>query len=234
MPLTRDRRRGHIRGMTILFYGDPHGGFQPLLDACQRHRPGAVILLGDMMLDAPLREALAPLFDAGIAVHYVGGNWDFHSEEWHDRLFLSHPTGDLHATCRALGGLRVGGLGGVFLDDVWLPHFGGEEARFHTRQDMVRAVPTRDRWRGWLPLNRRLAIVPDDIEALARRRLDVLVCHEAPTSHPFGFASIDDLASRTGAKLVVHGHHHRSVEARLRDGTLVRGLGMAEPWLLRR
>lgn len=80
MPLTRDRRRSHIRGVAILCHGDPHGGFQPLLDACQRHRPEAVILLGGMMmLDAPLREALAPLFDAGIAVHWIAGNRDFHS-----------------------------------------------------------------------------------------------------------------------------------------------------------
>src|SRR5215207_1427073 len=109
--------------MSILFYGDPHGEFAPLLAACQRHRPEAVVLLGDMMLGAPLREALAPVFDAGIAVHYVGGNWDFHSEDWFDRLFGSHPTGDLHATARTIGGLEIGGIGGVFLDDVWLPHF---------------------------------------------------------------------------------------------------------------
>lgn len=117
--------------MTILFYGDPHGEFKPLLEACSCHRSEAVILLGDMMLDAPLRETLAPLFDAGIAGHYVGGNWDFYSDEWHDRLFITHPTGDLHATCRTVGGLRIGGLGGVFLDDVWLPHVGGEQPRFH-------------------------------------------------------------------------------------------------------
>lgn len=128
----------------------------------------------------------------------------------------------------------MGGLGGVFLDSVWLPRFGGEEPRFRSREDMLGAVPARDRWRGWLPLDRRLAIVPDDTKALARHRLDVLVRHEAPTTHPLGFAAIDGLAARTGAKLVVHGHHHRSYEARLSDGTHVRGLGVAESWLLRR
>ena len=68
--------------------------------------------------------------------------------------------------------------------------------------------------------------------ALARHRLDVLVCHEAPTSHRMGFAAVDDLARRTGAKLVVHGHRHRDYESVLPDGTRVRGLGMAGPWLL--
>jgi hypothetical protein len=33
-------------------------------------------------------------------------------------------------------------------------------------------------------------------------------------------------------KLVVHGHHHNSYDAQTRDGTWVRGLGKAEPWLL--
>lgn len=218
--------------MSIVFCGDPHGEFRFLLEACESQRPEAAVTVGDMMLDAPLREALAPLFDAGIAVHYVGGNWDWHSEEWHDRLFLSHPTGNLHGTCRDIGGLRVGGLGGVFLPDVWLPRSGHEEPRFRTRDGVLRDVPPRDRWRGGLPLDRRQAIVPEDAEALARHRLDVLVCHEAPTTHRFGFAAIDDLARRTGAWLVVHGHCHRAHTARLRDGTCVRGLGMAEPWRL--
>ncbi|GAA0607197.1 metallophosphoesterase [Craurococcus roseus] len=218
--------------MSIVFCGDPHGEFRFLIEACESQRSEAAVIVGDMMLDRPLREALAPLFEAGIAVHYVGGNWDWWSEEWHDRLFLSHPTGNLHATCRAIGGLEIGGHGGVFLDDVWLPHFGGEGPRFRTREEMLRAVPPPDRWRGGLPLDRRLAIVPEDAEALARHRLDVLVCHEAPISHWPSFAAVDDLARRTGAWLVVHGHHHRSYEAVLRDGTCVRGLGMAEPWRL--
>ena len=184
------------------------------------------------MLRAPLREMLAPLFGAGIAVHYVAGNWDFHGDEWFDRLFASHPTGDLHGACRTIGGLEVGGIGGVFLNDVWLPRSGGEEPRFRSREEMLRAVHPRERWRGWLPLDRRQAVVPEEMEALARCRLDVLVCHEAPTSHRLGFAAIDDLARRTGAKLIVHGHHHRAYDPCLRDGTRVRGLGMAEPWLL--
>ena len=217
--------------MSITFYGDPHGEFRFLLDACARHRPEAAVLLGDMMLGAPLRETLAPLFKAGIAVHYVGGNWDWWSEEWHDRLFMSHPTGNLHATRRTIRGLGVGGLGGVCLDDIWLPHFGHEEPRFRTREDMLRTIPERDRWRGGLPLAKRCAIFPEDVEAVAEHRLDVLVCHNAPTSHWLGYAAIDHLAERTGARLIVHGHHHVGYERTLRDGTRVRGLGMAEPWV---
>jgi hypothetical protein len=67
---------------------------------------------------------------------------------------------------------------------------------------------------------------------LAAHRCDILVTHEAPTSHPHGFAPIDALAEACGARLIVHGHHHQSYEAVLASGIRVRGLGLAEPWLL--
>jgi hypothetical protein len=38
-----------------MFYGDPSGGFAPPLDSCTTRRPDAVVVLGGMMLDAPLR-----------------------------------------------------------------------------------------------------------------------------------------------------------------------------------
>jgi hypothetical protein len=218
--------------MSIVFCGDPHGEFRFLLDVCARNRPEAVVLLGDMMLDAPLRETLAPVFDAGIAVHYVGGNWDFHNEEWFDRLWGSHPTGDLHATFRTVGDLAVGGLGGVFLHNVWLPRSGGEEPRFNSREDMLRAVLPRERWRGWLPLQQRCAIVPEDIETLAQHRLDVLVCHEAPTTHRLGFAAIDDLAARTGAKLVSTGTTTAPTRHTCATARGCAASGVAEPWVL--
>jgi hypothetical protein len=51
-------------------------------------------------------------------------------------------------------------------------------------------------------------IFPDTTEGLARQRADVLVSHEAPAGHPYGFAAIDRLAVAMGVRLVVHGHHH--------------------------
>jgi hypothetical protein len=45
-----------------------------------------------------------------------------------------------------------------------------------------------------------MAIWREDIEALAAQRADVLVTHEAPSSHPSGVAVIDALARRMGAR----------------------------------
>jgi predicted phosphodiesterase len=45
-----------------------------------------------------------------------------------------------------------------------------------------------------------------DYERLQKQRADILVTHEAPSSHPHGFA-IDELASRMGVSKAIHGHH---------------------------
>jgi len=72
------------------------------------------------------------------------------------------------------------------------------------------------------------AIWPEDVDRLSATRADVLVAHEAPSSHPTGKAVIDGLARRMGARLVVHGHHHVNYRARARDGLEV--LGVASAW----
>lgn len=67
---------------------------------------------------------------------------------------------------------------------------------------------------------------------MAKMRADVLVCHEAPTSHPHGFGGMDDLAKAMGVRLIVHGHHHHGYIGASRDGIEVRGLGGEECWRL--
>jgi hypothetical protein len=70
-----------------------------------------------------------------------------------------------------------------------------------------------------------MAIWPEDVEALSALRADVLVTHEAPSSHPQGVAALDALARRMGARLVIHGHHHVCYRARAEDGLEVQGVG---------
>jgi hypothetical protein len=61
----------------------------------------------------------------------------------------------------------------------------------------------------------------------------VLVTHEAPSCHKYGFVGIDMAAAACRARLVVHGHHHESYEARIgNDRIRVRGLGRAEVFRL--
>lgn len=225
----------------ILAYGDPHGDWRPLLDAARREKPDAAIILGDCELDEPLDRKLAPLLDAGIAVHWIAGNHDTDREDWHDNLFLSGLSdGNLHSRVVDIGGVRVAGLGGVFRGKVWRP--GQGEPTHRTRRDYVRALAKPHRWReGWypgqpydgLPLTQRSSIFPEDVDRLAALRADVLVCHEAPTTCEYGWSEIDRLAAAMRVEWVVHGHHHRDYGELLANGVKVRGLRIAQPWIIR-
>ena len=49
---------------------------------------------------------------------------------------------------------------------------------------------------------------PDDVAALSKLRVDILVTHEAPSCHPHGFAALDELARFMRVVRSFHGHHH--------------------------
>jgi predicted phosphodiesterase len=215
--------------MTILFAGDPHRNFAPIIRACLTLPPSSLILLGDQDCARPLTEELAAVIAAGWRVHWILGNHDCETETAYDNLMGDHPEGDLGFRVTELEGLRVAGLPGLFKPSIWDP--GSEDApRFRNRETFVAAQPAARLWRGGVPLWHRDSIFPDDVDRLAKLKFDILVTHEAPSSHRHGFAAIDQLAASGGARLIVHGHHHESYTASLPNGITVRGLGLAEPW----
>jgi hypothetical protein len=214
--------------MPMLFAGDPHGNFAPILRACAELPAGTLILLGDCGCPAPLAQVLAPAIDRGWMVRWILGNHDTETEAMYD--FLTGADGDLGLRVSIIEGLRIAGQPGVFKPRIWLP--GDGDPSFHTRAAFQAALRPGETWRGGLPLFHRDTIFPEDFDRLAAGRCDILVTHEAPSSHPHGFAEIDSLAGMCGAGLIVHGHHHRSYQAVLPNGISVRGLGLAEPWLL--
>lgn len=222
----------------ILFYGDPHEQWEPLVDVVlySRPRPAAVVILGDCGLDVPLRRKLAAIWDLVPAWHWIIGNHDVDSLAGYEFLADSHPEGDIGGRIVHPGGVAVAGLGGVYAGSIWSPRFGGTRdapPACQSRKDYLRQVKPADRFRNGLPLKRRATIFPEDHHALRRGRADVLVTHEAPSSHEHGFAGIDELAHAMRVRLVVHGHHHHSYEGRTADGIPVRGLGIAEPFLFK-
>ena len=214
----------------ILFAGDPHRNFAPILRACLGMPAGTLILLGDCDCPAPLPAILAPAIAAGWDVRWILGNHDTETEAAFDNLVTAHPSGDLAFRVTEVNGLRIAGLPGVFKPRVWDPNTGARQ--FLTRAGFQASLRPNEAWRGGLPLWHRDTIFPEDFERLSSERFDVLVTHEAPTSHPHGFSVIDDLARAAGARLIVHGHHHASYSAVLDGGIQVRGLGMAEPWIM--
>jgi predicted phosphodiesterase len=223
--------------MTILFAGDPHRNFSPIIRACLSREPGTLILVGDLDCPVPLTEQFSGVFAAGWRIGWILGNHDCETETAYDNLVTNHPEGDLGFRVTEIGGMRIAGLPGVFKPSVWHPRADDgadriDPPRYRNRGSFLAAQSKQRRWRDGLPLWHRDTIFPDDFDNLAHQRFDILVCHEAPSSHRHGFAAIDELAASGGARLIVHGHHHDSYTATLANGIAVRGLGLAEPWPL--
>ncbi len=216
--------------MSLVIVGDPHGDWRPLPEAVALDCPSAIVILGDCDLERPLRVELAPVFAAGVEVAYLYGNHEKDLPEFWDNLVGDHPDGLLHAQVRQLGPYDVAGVAGVFKQRIWLPP---APPLFDSRAEFVRRLVHYERWRGGLPLRHRDAIFPEDFSALRGKRADVLVAHEAPSTHRHGFATLDDLARALRVRLVVHGHHHSSVVGATADGIAVIGLGKSEVLRLR-
>ena len=221
--------------IPIVAMGDMHGDPAPLLDHCAPLPPGVVLLVGDLDLTAPLHETLRPLFDAGWQVFYITGNHDTDRAERYPLLFDDHPDGNLHGRAITVDGVRIAGLGGIFRGQIWSPKYGSEEPKWRSREEFVVHTTQQSRWRGGLPLRHRSTIFPEDMDVLeGLGQVDVLITHEAPTSHRYGFAGINRAAALCDAGLLIHGHHHHAYSAVLRGGCKVRGLALGEPWTIPR
>ena len=225
--------------MTLVFIGDVHQNWADVEEGlCSLPAPPkAAVLLGDIECAEPLDVVAAPLLDRGVGVYWIHGNHDYDTgpEMWAN---LADPArnprtagGALQGRVVDIDGVRVAGLGGTFLPLVW-PSRG--TPRIHRRDQLsAHLVPTHGHLdaAGTAALIHFLsatAIWPEDVELLSSQQADVLVTHEAPSSHPSGAGALDDLARAMGARLVVHGHHHITSHATSDDG--LRVLGVGDTW----
>lgn len=187
----------------ILVCGDPHGEFEHIIQRVQQAKPAAVIMLGDQCLSQPFEQTFASIL--GLTdIWFIHGNHDTDEVRYHDHLFASSER-NLHGRVVEIDGHRVAGLGGIFRNQVWYPP---EPPKYSTRQDFQTHCGKGNLWRGGLPRKHRSSIFPEDIEALQGLKADILVTHEAPGEHPYGFQTIDELAQSLGATTIIHGHHH--------------------------
>ena len=209
----------------ILFFGDPHGDFVPVIRAVERMQPEAIILLGDIQAQTPLHDTLASI-RAKTDIWFIHGNHDTDSDSDFDNLWGSELADrNLHGRVVEVAGYKVAGLGGVFRGMIWDPGMPMDAAAFDSQQSMFQHVnrggrsKPHDLWRGGISRKHRSSIFPAEYRQLMSQHADILVTHEAPGAHPHGFEVLDELALYLNASLVVHGHHHESVDYRL-DGLM--------------
>jgi predicted phosphodiesterase len=210
-----DFDREHQEALRRLwFLGDVHGEFRHIGRALGNAKalgrlPGWLIFLGDLEIDTrSLREILAPLHLAlpSLKVGFIHGN---HDADTHENWTCLHDCGDavaLHGSVVDMEGIRVAGLGGNFLGRVWAPPadptFANKAAATSKRGPYA--------WRDGQQPNPKLqgAIYPDEVAALARQRADILITHEAPSCHPYGWEALDQLARDMCVVRTFHGHTH--------------------------
>ena len=189
----------------IFFAGDTHGNFNHVIQAVRKHRPAAVVFLGDLQPQRPLEQELQPVLDL-TEIWWIFGNHDTASDADHDHLFGSALADrNLHGRVVEIAGVRIAGLGGVFRGHVWSPP---GDIRHQTPEDYAAHCGEGNRWRGGLPRKHRSSIFPADYARLVGERAEILVTHEAPSSHPYGFDVIDELTRSLRAARLFHGHHH--------------------------
>jgi predicted phosphodiesterase len=217
----------HLSVGPILFCGDPHAQFAHIVSAALALNACAVILLGDLEPARPLHVELKAIADR---VWFIPGNHDTDAESTWSNVWDSDLQGrNFHAEVIVLpNGVRVAGLGGVFSERVWDPS-ARSTPRWQTPDEHARSIAPEERWRGRQPLKHWSTIYPSDINSLSLKRADILVTHEAPGYHLHGVELLDDLARSMGAKVLVHGHHHDSLDSSSRwaaQGFISRGVGL--------
>jgi predicted phosphodiesterase len=224
--------------MSLIFIGDIHQNWHHVeAGLCALPTaPRAAVLLGDVECMLPLDQLAAPLLERGVAVYWIHGNHDQDAgpEMWANLVAPERnpltSAGALHNRIIEIAGVRVAGVGGAFLPHVWPAN---APPRLHRREQLAAdlAVSRPDlgppQAAALMHFLSTTAIWPEDIEALSVQKADILVTHEAPSSHPAGIGVLDDLARAMGARLIVHGHHHITSHARAHDGLRVLSVGDA-------
>ncbi len=208
----------------ILFAGDPHGDFEPLISAVKKHQPEAAVLLGDYELKKPLQDYIQEIIGE-TKIWWIPGNHDFDPPEHYHNLFSSQlAEQSLHLKVVDIAGVKVAGLGGIFLGRVWYPpHSPKWKSKRHYLNSLPVSVESTE-----ISLKYQSAIWQDEWAELKKLKADILVTHEGPRSHRHGFIAIDQLAEAMGVKKVFHGHLHEHYSARIRNGIQVFGVRNAK------
>lgn len=216
----------------ILMFGDIHGDFRHVLPVVIEHRPNAIILLGDIEAGRPLERELEEVMQL-TEVWWIPGNHDTDTVENWRNLFQSQLADrNLHGRIVEIAGVRVAGLGSVFRGEVWYPDTPDAPFHYESYDDYKRhsepgrivtarqarearkftdvscmAKSTHGTPVGKLLIHKSTIFYKDWFD-LYGKRAEILVTHEAPGCHPYGFQVLTELARSMKVKFSFHGHQH--------------------------
>lgn len=182
------------------------------------------MLLGDYDLDTPLENSLQEII--GLTdIWWIAGNHDFETPDKHHNLFHSALADKgLHLKVANVAGIRIAGLGGIFLGRVWYPP---QAPKWANKQQYLDAQWAHIKHGDDMPLKFQSAIWHDEFQALGELKADILVTHEAPGSHKHGFQVIGELAVAMGVKHIFHGHLHENYAKVIKHNIQVFGVANA-------
>jgi predicted phosphodiesterase len=213
----------------IVFVGDCHGDFRELLATItgySQEKISGVFLLGDQTPFRPLEYELAPLGAELLArTWFILGNHDSDRPEYlknHFGMWDRH----LHGRVVTVEGIRIGGISGIFRQRIWYPP---GKACWQDRKSFRAHVLARKEnlFKDRLPLKHWTTIFPEDLYSNPQP-VDILLTHEAPSSHPHGFDVFDSFTKRVGAKWIFHGHHHEDYMGTIGIEIRAVGLGLCQ------
>ena len=208
----------------IWILGDNHGTFEHMLETVKvsGEKPAAVVFLGDLECPIPFSDCVADIEAAGIRCWVIPGNHDTDTAEsyrnlYGDPLFCER---NLHGRVVEIAGLRIAGLGGIFREKIWDPDTEEMPAiRNWKKLAAVQNAKRPNRLRIDQPTVDQIAIdgvlrkhsstiFYDDWFHLYGQQADILVTHEAPDCHEYGYKAITALAQSMRVKFAFHGHMH--------------------------
>jgi predicted phosphodiesterase len=208
----------------ILFAGDPHGRFESIIQAVLQYEPLAVVMLGDYSLQRVLDAYLKPIADL-TQIWWIYGNHDVVSAAEYAHLFeSSYKDNGLHLRVQDIAGIRIAGLGGIFMAKNWYPP---ARSKWKNREHWLQSQSPSVRRLG-MPLKLQHSIWQHEYELMRHTvKADILVTHEAPSCHRYGFAALDELAHAIGAQHIFHGHQHEYYNNRVHKEIAVTGVAKA-------
>ncbi len=202
----------------LTFIGDPHGDFSFALQEAMDKMPESQILLGDQCPEEPLDQILTRF---PCPVFYILGNHDSDRPHWLENHFPAWEQ-NIGGKVTEVAAMRIAALPGVFREQIWHPDTG---AKWQSKAAFLAHMRPGTGFHDGLPRQHWTSIFPEDFDHLLDQGpADILVCHEAPSCHRYGFAEIDELAELLEVDLIVHGHHHENYTAILESEIKVVGL----------